>query len=706
MMELLLRPFTAIISRLKYGRKFALVSILMFIPLVWLLTLWLTEQQNEIRFIEKEQAGASHINEMLPLILQIQQHRGLVNGFLNGNESAKADIEAKAAEIGETVMAVDRKLGALSFPAALRSWQEMLPHWEELQSKYGTMSAAESFDKHSELVGLLEQHIIRMADESGLSLDKELESYYLMKMLVEQLPVLIENAAVIRGKGNGVLTKSVLDEETKMMLLLEEAKMQSAFEGMNKSLAIVGGMRNHSGGELDKFGEAAAAATDRFRQLLKDEIVQAGTFRMKGDDFFQEGTAAIGVTSELFYQVHGELSRVLSDRAEKLAGERNLMLAATILSIVLVTLFYLAFYRNVMVTVLALKNRLEQMADGDLAGELKLATKDELSQAGAAFNQMLHSLNELMRSSQLVSELTAASSKKLSDIAHESTLAMKQVAESIHAVSEGTEAQSIAAGETSAAMNEMAAGITRVAEAASEVADAAVKAADNARHGEEQLAASVRQMGNIQASSVRSTAVVSHLAQRSEQIGVIVNSVMDIAMQTQLIALNANIEAARAGEHGRGFGVVASEVGKLADQTAASVKSISELLGDIRSLVDDSVAAMEMMKAETDSGLASVSSANERIGSILNEIQIMSGQIQEVSAASEQISAGMEEVSASIAEVAAVSNKTSSEAESMASATEQQLASMEGIFASAEQLSGLAQRLQADLGRFRLSRSD
>lgn len=699
----LLRPFTAVMSRLKYGQKFALVSTLLVIPIALLLVIWLTAQQSELKFIQNEQVGASQINEMMPFMLLVQQHRGLANGLLNGNTDAKTHIRDNEQKIAELIAKMEQTINSGKLPKSFALWTDIKSGWHQLLSSFSSMTAKESFDLHSALVDQIQQFIISSSDESGLSLDKELDSYYLMDMLVQQLPVLIENAAVIRGQGNGVLASGDLTEEVKIKLLLEASKMDSAFEAIEKSLTVVTEWNTALDGELKQRGEAAVAATNKFQMLLNNEIIEADSFKIKGADFFEEGTATIKVSNELFGTVYGELYRLLQERIEALNGSRNFILTVTLLSLLLVSVFYLAFYRNVMDTVGTLKKHAEEMAKGDLSREIHLSTRDEMQQVGTAFNDMLRSLNELLRRNQIISDKAAASSEQLTEISHESTLAMRQIADSIQSVSDGTEVQSLSASETSTAMNEMAVGITRIAEAASEVADAAVKASENGQVGEGQLEESVQQMISIKGSQAQSAQIVAKLDQHSAQIGQIVTVVMAIAKQTQLLALNANIEAARAGEHGRGFSIVASEVGKLAEQTSDSVKSISELLSDIRMLVDETVTAMSTMQEETDSGMQLIERTKSTIGSIISDIRQMSEQIQEVSAASEQISAGMEQVTASIGEVAGVSLKTSGEAETMAAATQQQLASMEEIQSSAEALRDMSQQLQDDLSQFVLA---
>jgi methyl-accepting chemotaxis protein len=123
---------------------------------------------------------------------------------------------------------------------------------------------------------------------------------------------------------------------------------------------------------------------------------------------------------------------------------------------------------------------------------------------------------------------------------------------------------------------------------------------------------------------------MDQLDQRSKEIEKIVQVINNIANQTNLLALNASIEAARAGEHGRGFSVVAGEVRKLAEMTAESTKSISDLIARNQVEVNKALSDVQRSITVMTEGMKISNQATDRIHDIMDVIQEVQSEVIEV----------------------------------------------------------------------------
>jgi methyl-accepting chemotaxis protein len=243
-----------------------------------------------------------------------------------------------------------------------------------------------------------------------------------------------------------------------------------------------------------------------------------------------------------------------------------------------------------------------------------------------------------------------------------------------------------AAASMAAAVEQMTVSINHVADSAREALAITARAGSLSEDGGAVIENAVTEMKRI-AGSVRGVAdSIANLGDQSERISSIVQTIKDVADQTNLLALNAAIEAARAGEAGRGFAVVADEVRKLAERTTQATGEIGDMIGAIQGSAQSAVGSMQDAVAQVDRG----TELAEQAGEAITSIRSVNGEVMAV----------MNDISAAISEQGIASSSIAQQVERVAQASEENSASARMSSQSAEQLRRLATDMHGQMERF------
>ena len=337
------------------------------------------------------------------------------------------------------------------------------------------------------------------------------------------------------------------------------------------------------------------------------------------------------------------------------------------------------------------------------------------------------------RIANTVRQVAAATAQQTESVTYTSS-SVELMGHVIEGVASRADEQASAIGRVSEVASRISAAISQVTANAQAVAQDSAQAARYSRTGAETVKETILGMEEIRNRVALSASKVEEMGARSSEIGAIVETIEDIASQTNLLALNAAIEAARAGEQGKGFAVVADEVRKLAERSSSATKEITGLIRGIQASVSEAVNAMQQSATEVETGVTRAHSAGEALDNILETadsvykqadeagtaasrvsaatgelvelIESVSTVIEESTAATKEMTVFSTELIQAVENIASVSEENNAAVEEVSASTEEVLGQVQQVSSAAVSLLGMAQDLQRVVAQFKLGLDD
>ncbi|MCV2357327.1 PAS domain-containing protein, partial [Paucibacter sp. B2R-40] len=403
----------SLLRKLMLWQRFVLLAVIAILACGIPSAMVLKSMMQQVETAQAEDQGIDPLRPTAQALRLLQIQRGLSGLVLIGDASAQAKLSSTQTELKTQLEILLKAIPPENerYKASLQRATAIQANVIKLQDQVNAkaIEPGSSFAAHSELVGEGLLLIEGIADASGLSLDPEESSYFLITAVAEYIPQLTEAIALVRGKSVG-LVKQMSSGQTvnpNDLAALNGLREKSDFWRLRNQRQIEKALKSDP--ELAKgLNQSTQLAQQSAEDFLKqvDQQIASGKPSISAADLFAQGTVATDAQFALFKVATDNLEKLLIERIKQLSSQRNLAGMALGGLILLALLVGTAIVRSVTQPMQRAVDAARAVAAGDLNFDTQDKHRDEVGKLLAALGLMQVNLRERIERDAVLSAET------------------------------------------------------------------------------------------------------------------------------------------------------------------------------------------------------------------------------------------------------------------------------------------------------------
>lgn len=704
-MKALFAPSVMLINKLRYPQKLTLIGAIFVIIVIALFYEISTQYIDKVRISRNELTGISVNQPLYDVLIEVQNFRTIKELFIN-NRATEEELRAAKVAVDNALMTANNKIDSISDKFNIQEkFNQIKNEWEIIKSSRDDVSI---YGKKTEIITNIRKLIVKVCDNSTLTLDPSLGSYYLIDTYCSTIPNFREHIRQIQDLGTvAFINKSNSKTDPNYLYILGTLVIRDDLPTIKDNIDIAVGSNPELYFRFNTLTQTLITDTTNAMQILH-QTLYLNNFDYSIEDYNLKLKHVLNLSDNLATVTATSIIELISTRINHLKKDLLINFIMVIVGLLVFIYLFMGVYFSIIQSIRQLVHGSDEIARGNLEYKVNLQTQDELSLVAESFNKMREMLlNIVLELHEVVTAVVHGNLKHRVDLTHKEGFALdlssninkladifqsliRDITTVLDFLSKGNltirvtrkyqgvfsdiknyvnetidileklikeiklatdtiknAAEEIALGniDLEKRTEQQAASLEETSISMKKITNTVQKNSENAK-GAHDLALTASEIA-LEGGSVVNKVVemMNAINESARQITDITNVIDNIAFQTNILALNAAVEAARAGEQGRGFSVVATEIRNLAQRSSVSAQ-------DIKALINSSVIQISEGKQLADE-------AGKTMSQVVNSVKNVTTIMSDIVNASIEQSYGLEQINIAISQMDQVTQKNS-----------------------------------------------